>query len=135
MVSHQHEATVADPVSMSSMLTILLVEDDEELSKLLEYALVRAGNKILRARDGLEALRIYDPKKVDLVLTDLIMPDLEGVELIIRLKRLHPNLKIIAMSGGGRNGAEDYLAIARRLGVILKWSCFNFFKCSIRVCA
>ena len=117
MVSRHYETTVAEPVSMRSKLTNLLVEDDEELSGLLEHKLARAGYKILRARDGMEALRIYDPQKVDLVLTDLIMPDLEGIELIIRLKRLHPNPKIIAMSGGGRNGAEGYLAIARRLGV------------------
>lgn len=60
----------------------------------------------------------YRPHYVDLVLTDLIMPDMEGVELIIALRQIEPNVKIIAMSGGGCNGPEAYLKVAQRLGAI-----------------
>lgn len=99
------------------MLTILLAEDDEQFGKVVQIALARSGYTVLHARNGHEALRIYDPQTVDLVLTDLIMPGLEGVELIMRLNQLNPDIKIIAMSGGGRNSPDAYLEIVRRLGV------------------
>jgi len=61
-------------------------------------------------------LRLYDAQRPHLVLTDLIMPGTEGVELIIELRRRHPGVKIIAMSGGGRNSPDAYLLAAQLLG-------------------
>jgi len=95
---------------------ILLVEDDEPFADMLQKTLVQEGYAIVRACNGKEALRLYDAQCPHLVLTDLIMPDMEGVELIIELRRRHPSVKIIAISGGGRNPPGAYLPIAQRLG-------------------
>ena len=68
------------------------------------------------AAGGAEALKLSCKGPFDLVITDLIMPEKEGLETIMALRRQSPTTKIIAMSGGGRNSGKDYLAIARLLG-------------------
>ena len=100
------------------MKKILLVDDDPLFAEMLQQALAVFGYAVVRARDGKEALLRYDPAVVDLVLTDLIMPDMEGVELILALHHRHPGVKVIAMSGGGRNVPDTYLRIAQRLGAM-----------------
>ena len=100
------------------MTKILLVDDDAAFAEMLGKALTSFGYEVLRAGDGRAALRLYDPQTVGLVLTDLIMPDMEGVELIVALRRRHPGVKIIAMSGGGRNEPEPYLKIAQKVGAV-----------------
>ena len=100
------------------MKKILLVEDEDLFAKLVAKLLTELGYAVVRARNGKEALLRYDPHIVDLVLTDLIMPDMEGVELILALRKVHPGVKIIAMTGGGRNRPEAYLQVAQRLGAI-----------------
>ncbi|MBI5799787.1 MAG: response regulator [Verrucomicrobia bacterium] len=100
------------------MKKILLVDDDELFGEMVHKTLTAFGYEVLRARGGKEALELYDPLTVDLVLTDLIMPDMEGVELIMALRRLQPGVKVIAMSGGGRNRPEVYLQIAQRIGAL-----------------
>ena len=64
-----------------------------------------------------EALRLVQDNVFDLVITDLIMPEKEGIETIVKMRKKIPTLKIIAMSGGGLIAPEDYLVIARKLGV------------------
>jgi DNA-binding response OmpR family regulator len=98
------------------MTTILVVDDDPIVTNMIEKVLVRAGYKVIRADNGKEALRLYDPKTVGLVLTDLVMPDMEGIELMAEFRRLYSGIKTIAMSGGGRNVPEKYLSLARHLG-------------------
>lgn len=98
------------------MSNILLVEDEDLFADMIGKALVTFGHAVVRARNGKEALQLYDPRTVSLVLTDLIMPDMEGVELIVALRRAHPAVKVIAMSGGGRNQPAIYLAIAQQVG-------------------
>ncbi len=100
------------------MKTILLVDDDDLLAEMLLKSLRHYGYAVIRARNGTEALELYQPQKVDLVLTDLIMPDMEGVELIVALRKLNPGVKAIAMSGGGRNQPEAYLKIAKHVGAV-----------------
>ena len=100
------------------MKTILLVDDDDLFGDMVKKTLLHLGYAVVRAHNGNEALQLYDPLKVDLVLTDLIMPDKEGLELISELRHAHPTVKIIAMSGGGRNTPEEYLPIARLLGAV-----------------
>ena len=95
---------------------ILLVDDEDLIATMLERSLAMFGYDVIRARDGREALGYYDPETIGLVLTDLIMPDMEGVELIMSLRKLNPAVKVIAMSGGGRNTPQAYLSIARRVG-------------------
>lgn len=100
------------------MARILIVDDDEIFGKVLEQILLRQGYEIVRAHNGKEALRRYNRRTIDLVLTDLIMPDLEGIELIMELQRQDSGIKIIAMSGGGRGAPSEYLPIARQLGAV-----------------
>lgn len=97
---------------------ILLVDDEDHFAMMVQKALSTFGYTVVRARNGREALATYDPKLVDLVLTDLIMPDMEGVELIVALRKMDPTVKIIAMSGGGRNQPSAYLSIAQKVGAM-----------------
>ena len=98
------------------MKRILLVDDNETFRRLLGETLQLAGYEVQTAGEGGAALKLYRKQPFDLVVTDLIMPGKEGLETIIELHRLQPALKIIAISGGGRVGPEDYLTLAERLG-------------------
>ncbi len=98
--------------------SILLVEDERSLAEVLERTLESAGYHVTWAKDGKEALRVYDSKKFDIVLTDLIMPEKDGLELIPELRRINPAIKIIAMSGGGLGTPNSYLSVAQRFGAV-----------------
>ena len=99
------------------MERILVIEDDEMIAKMLRSVLEKAGYAVSEARNGKEGLLAQQREAADLVITDLIMPEKEGIETIIELRRTYPGLRIIAMSGGGRTGsAGDYLQIARQVG-------------------
>jgi DNA-binding response OmpR family regulator len=92
------------------------VDDDAPLLKLAVEYLSRAGHAVTTAANGKEAMRLVQDSTFDLVITDLIMPEKEGMEVIMELRRTIPTLKIIAMSGGGRIDAGDYPATAKQLG-------------------
>lgn len=98
------------------MTAILLVDDDEAFRTMMTRTLTRAGHDVVEAGDGRTALRMLDSHPVDLMITDIIMPDKEGIETIVAVRKSHPELKIIAMSGGGRVRADDYLEMAQGLG-------------------
>jgi DNA-binding response OmpR family regulator len=98
------------------MASILLVDDDEQLRPMLKIVLERAGHVVNEAGNGKEALASYSRQQTELVVTDLVMPDKEGLETIIELRRSYPALKIIAMSGGGRTGVQNYLDLAIKFG-------------------
>jgi len=98
------------------MARILAVDDEDSLRRLLTAVLERAGHEVTTASDGFEAVRLVDAEPFDLVVTDLIMPGMEGIQTIQQLRRLAPELKIIAISGGGRGSAGDYLDLAKQLG-------------------
>lgn len=100
------------------MANILLVEDDDSLAKVIEEILKIHGHSVVRAKNGIEAIRQYNAGSIDLVLTDIVMPDMEGLELIHKLHRTAPQIKIVAMSGGGLNNAPIYLSIAKNFGAI-----------------
>lgn len=99
------------------MVRILLVDDDDALRAVLRRALERAGYMVFEAFDGRAALRVIAEGPVALVITDLVMPDMEGLELIRSLRCSHPTLPVIVISGGTRPGMEDYLPVAKLLGV------------------
>lgn len=99
------------------MSKILLVDDDTQVRKMLKITLEREGYEVAEAADGNEAVRVYDPETTDLVITDIVMPEKEGIETIMELKAVNPGVKVIAISGGGRISPEDYLKWARRFGV------------------
>ncbi|MEW5977857.1 MAG: response regulator [Acidobacteriota bacterium] len=100
------------------MARILLIDDDDGLRRVLRRALQRRGYEVLEAPDGREGLSLVGREQVDLVLTDMIMPGMEGVETIQQLRRTHPGLPIIAMSGGGRLKPEGYLQLAETFGAL-----------------
>lgn len=100
------------------MSCILLVDDHAEFLAVQKELLEDAGHTVVTASNGFKALAAMDAGVFDLVITDIIMPGKEGIETIIELRRRHPLLKIIAMSGGGRVGAMSYLELAEKLGAI-----------------
>ncbi len=101
---------------------ILLVDDEEQLRSMLRIVLEDAGHEVVAAGNGKEAFEIFQSRPVDLMVTDLIMPGQEGIETIIQFRQRYPKVKIIAMSGGGRTGAQNYLDLARKLGANLTLS-------------
>src|SRR5688572_234064 len=86
------------------MQRILVIDDDEQVRALLYEILDRAGFKVVEATNGVEGLKLYRAQPADLVITDLIMPEKEGVETILELRREFPDVRVVAISGGGRNG-------------------------------
>ena len=98
------------------MRRILLVDDDAALRKLLCLNLTKMGHSVAEATNGKEALTTQESDPAELIITDLIMPEKEGLETIKELRKKYPATKIIAMSGGGRVSAADYLKIAKMLG-------------------
>lgn len=77
---------------------------------MLGKVLTRAGYDVQEASNGREAIEFYRIRPTDLVITDLVMPEKEGLEMIVEFNRLYPGDKIIAISGGGRGSSRDYLA-------------------------
>jgi CheY-like chemotaxis protein len=98
------------------MSRILLIDDDDALRKMLRLTLVELGHSVIEARNGREGLEAHARHPIDVVLTDIIMPEKEGLETIMELRRGQTPARIVAMSGGGRIDAQDCLALARRLG-------------------
>ena len=100
------------------MPRFLIIDDDDQYRKLLREMLTREGYEVADASNGKEGLRLYQSEPVDLIITDIIMPEKEGIETIIEFKQDFPEAKIIAISGGGRIGPEEYLNMAKSLGVL-----------------
>lgn len=98
------------------MARILIADDDANLRMILRDMLQQAGHHVGEASNGQEAIDFTHSEQVDLVITDIIMPDKEGIETIIEIRKSHPDVKIIAASGGGRCSAEDYLEAADAFG-------------------
>jgi CheY-like chemotaxis protein len=98
------------------MATILLVEDDDVFRRVLTDTLSREQHEVTTASNGQEAVQLARNQNFDLVITDLIMPEKEGIETIIEIRLMSPGIRIIAMSGGGRGSAQDYLSAALVLG-------------------
>ncbi len=93
------------------------MEDDKDLRELLKASLTKSGDHlIIDASNGKEALQKFKSLLVDLVITDLVMPEQDGIGLIMELRKIKPGLKIIAISGGGKVGPSNYLSIAETLG-------------------
>lgn len=98
------------------MLRILLIDDNAMLRKALRLALTHSGYAVTEAANGEEGLARFREAPVQLVITDIVMPEKEGLETIGELRALAPGLKILAISGGGVGTATDYLFMAKALG-------------------
>jgi DNA-binding response OmpR family regulator len=97
------------------MARILLIDDDEMVRSALQTFLAHAGHVVVEAADGRAGLRIQETEPCDLIITDIVMPDQDGVGLIMALRKAEYQVPIIAMSGGLAN-SESYLGLAKRLG-------------------
>ncbi len=98
------------------MARILVVDDEEIIRFTLRQMLQKAGHEVFEAANGHVALKTFEDLGVDLVITDIIMPEKEGIETITEIRRRNPELKIIAVSGGGRTMTMNYLETAERFG-------------------
>ena len=96
-------------------MRVLVIEDNPDLRDYLRLALESHDYQVLTAENGSEALGYLNGHPVDVVLTDLFMPDMDGIETIAAVRRHFPKVRVIAMSG--RPGVVDYLTVARELGV------------------
>jgi DNA-binding response OmpR family regulator len=95
---------------------ILVIDDDAAVRLTVQTILTRSGYEVTCARDGEEGVDTFRALRPDLVITDVIMPNREGIETILAIRHEQPNAKIVAMSGGGRIGSADLLMMARDLG-------------------
>lgn len=97
-------------------MQILLVDDDDLSRGTIHQMLERAGHRVVSTQNGAEALDLFRADRPDLVITDLIMPDTDGLELIQELRKADTLVRILAISGGGRVNANEYLTVARKFG-------------------
>jgi CheY-like chemotaxis protein len=95
---------------------ILVVEDDPQLRALVVRILGASGHDVAAAPNGKAALAELGAGAFDLIITDVVMPEMEGLELIRQVRKLPRPVSIIAMSSGGRGSADDYLQLAATLG-------------------
>ncbi|PKN41730.1 MAG: response regulator [Deltaproteobacteria bacterium HGW-Deltaproteobacteria-18] len=112
----QPNSQSSDPGQSAAMQNILVIDDDKLMCLALAKILISAGYNVVQAADGEEGLKLYRSQDFDLVITDLIMPDKEGIQIIRELRKENSRIRIIAMSAGGRGGATDYLKWARLMG-------------------
>ncbi|TAL04367.1 MAG: response regulator [Rhodospirillaceae bacterium] len=98
------------------MAKILVIDDEALLAKSLSIILAKAGHTVVTAENGKLGLEAFAREQPDLVITDIIMPVMEGIEAIQALRSQAPHLPIIAVSGGGRTKNLEFLRIAEKLG-------------------
>ncbi|MBK5281984.1 MAG: response regulator [Nitrospiraceae bacterium] len=96
------------------MATILIIDDEEIIRVLLRSALEEAGYEVTEAANGREGLELYRHRQMDLVITDILMPELNGLDMLLELTREFLDAKVIAISGAG--GEKNVLDVAKLLG-------------------
>jgi DNA-binding NtrC family response regulator len=103
------------------MAKVLLVEDDDLVRDMLAQVLRRASHEVETATNGEEAANILKKSNPDIMVTDIIMPQKSGITLISEVKAQHPNMEIIAISGGGRLDPTGYLDLSESLGATVSF--------------
>jgi DNA-binding response OmpR family regulator len=98
------------------MAKILVFDDELSILLMIKKMLEKAGHEVDIALNGKEGMKLFEKNKPDLLITDILMPEKEGLETIFELRRKYSELKIIAISGGGRIGPEGYLPSAKLFG-------------------
>ena len=98
------------------MAHILVIDDEEAFREALGKILARAGHRVTLAANGKEGIASVANEHPDLVITDIFMPEKDGIEVTIMLRHTHPAIKVIAVSGGGRRSNFDFLETASQLG-------------------
>jgi CheY-like chemotaxis protein len=95
---------------------ILVIDDEADICEMTKLLLERAGHDVASTTDSRLAARMLTEQPFDVVITDMLMPDKDGLEVMADLRRHHPEVRIIASSGGGRVSSDSYLHIARKSG-------------------
>jgi CheY-like chemotaxis protein len=101
-----------------AMAKILVVDDDAAVRTTLEQILEDAGYDVITARDGVRGMSAFSNLQPDVIVMDIVMPEQNGIETIVEMRKAAPDAKIIAISGGGRIGNIDVLRIAKHLGAV-----------------
>lgn len=104
------------------MAKILVIDDDASIRKFLLTLLKKNGFDAIEAGDGRQGLNVFKAEGADLIITDLVMPDKEGLETIKDIKDTNPDIPVIAISGGGLIDPETYLLLAKNLGAAYTFS-------------
>lgn len=102
------------------MAVILLIDDDEDVRRTIKAMLESGRHKVVVAEDGTEGVRIFDMQPIDLVVTDIVMPHGDGLEVITRMKRRQSDLPIIGMSGVSAKEAVLEMAVMSGADVVLE---------------
>lgn len=97
---------------------VLVVDDNDMIREVMVDLLSDEGYTMLEAENGLLALNVIEKEHIDLIITDIFMPDEDGIGTIFKLKKNFPDIKIIAISGGGQIKPDSYLEMAEMLGAI-----------------
>ena len=98
------------------MARILLIDDDNLFRATLHLTLADFGHTVIEARDGKEGMKLLPDARADLVITDLVMPEMEGFEVLTEVRKTHPPMKIIVVSGGVQGDTRNFLRMAEHLG-------------------
>jgi len=101
---------------VESMSPILVIDDDQQITHLLQDVLELGGYQVITTQRAIEGLHHLETSTFDLVVTDVIMPDKDGLETIREVRQRYPLTKILAISGRMTKGGVDVLAIAKRMG-------------------
>jgi DNA-binding response OmpR family regulator len=105
-----------DTTSNAPQKRILVIDDDHELAFSLREILINEGFNADVAGNGREGIHLHNASPYDLIITDIVMPEEDGLEVIMWIKSSYPETKIIAISGGGYFDSRDYLIMAKELG-------------------
>jgi len=100
------------------MARVLVVDDDHTLAEVTRRTLERAGHAVELAENGRNAIESYQNRTFDIVLTDLYMPVMDGMEMLLRIRSEFPDARFVVMSGGGHRPKHDVLADAQRVGAV-----------------
>jgi DNA-binding NtrC family response regulator len=98
------------------MKKILVVDDEDAIRSMICVVLKADDREFVEAANGTEAKHLIESSSFDLVISDVIMPDCDGIELVMSIRQKRPDLPVIIMSGGGRVQAAHYLNLAEKLG-------------------
>jgi len=97
---------------------VLVVDDSADIRGMLQAQLEMEGFDVATAPDGARALALLGRQRADLIITDLFMPDKDGIETILEIREKYPALQIVAMSGWDSRQGSDYLKVAREIGAV-----------------
>ena len=116
------------------MKRILVIDDDPIMRDTIKDILQFEGYSVADAADGKEGMELMQNEQFHMIVTDVLMPEKDGIEVIIEAKNRYPDVKVIAISGGGYISAENYLKMARDLGAsatVVKPFDIDVFTCEV----